>query len=122
MADGEYTAKSAYGIQFQGSFSKLRILSIWKAKAEPKYKFFKWTLLHKKILTANNLIKRNWSNDLICKLCNIDPETPTHLCKDCVFLKGSLVSFKTMAWIIITGHGADGGIHSQLIVKMPRKN
>ena len=51
------------------------------------YIFFAWTLLHKKILKANNMIKHNWSNDLACKLCGIDPETPTHLCKDCVFAK-----------------------------------
>jgi hypothetical protein len=57
--DGEYTAKSAYLIQFQGTFSKLKPMPIWKAKAEPKCRFFAWTLLHKKILTPNNLIKRN---------------------------------------------------------------
>jgi hypothetical protein len=55
--DGEYTAKSAYLIQFQGTFSKLKLMPIWKAKAEPKCGFFAWMLLHKKILTANNLIK-----------------------------------------------------------------
>jgi hypothetical protein len=85
--DGEYTAKSAYLIQFQGTFSKLKLMPIWKAKAEPKCGFFAWMLLHKKILTANNLIKRNWPNDLICKLCGTDPEMPTHLCKDCVLTK-----------------------------------
>jgi len=85
--DGEYTTKSAYGIQFISTFSKLKLLPIWKAKTEPKCRFFAWTLLHKKILTANNLAKRNWPNDPICKLCGIDPETPTHLCKDCIFTK-----------------------------------
>jgi hypothetical protein len=40
-----------------------------------------------KILTANNLMKRHWPNDPICKLCGVEPETPTHLCKDCVFSK-----------------------------------
>ena len=39
-ADGEYTAKSAYNNQFQGTFSKLKFLSIWKAKDEPKCRFF----------------------------------------------------------------------------------
>jgi hypothetical protein len=58
-ADGEYTAQSAYLIQFEGTFCKLRITPIWKAKAAPKCRFFAWTLLHKKILTANNLMKRN---------------------------------------------------------------
>jgi len=37
---GEYTTKSAYNIQFQGAFSKLRFMSIWKAKAEPKCRCF----------------------------------------------------------------------------------
>jgi len=84
---GEYTTKSAYKIQFQGTFSKLRIMPIWKAKTEPKCRFFAWTLMHKKILTANNLMKRGWTDDPICKLCTNDQETPTHLCKDCPFTK-----------------------------------
>jgi len=85
--DEEYTTKSAYQIQFKSSYSKLRLTPIWKAQTEPKCRFFAWTLLHKKILTANNLIKRNWPNDPTCKLCGIDPETPTHLCKDCPYSK-----------------------------------
>ena len=71
--DGEYTIKSAY--------------RIWKAKAEPKCRFFAWTLLHKKILTADNLSKRNWQHDPISKLCGIEHETPTHIWKDCPFTK-----------------------------------
>jgi hypothetical protein len=51
-ADGEYTAQSAYRIQFQGTFSKLNLSPVWKARAEAKCRFFAWTLLHKKILTA----------------------------------------------------------------------
>jgi hypothetical protein len=85
--DGEYTTRSAYCIQFEGVFSRIKISQIWKAKAEPKCRFFAWTLLHKKILTANNLNKRNWQHDPICKLCGLDQETPTHLCKDCSFTK-----------------------------------
>lgn len=86
-ADGEYTTKSAYNIQFQGAFCKLKLIPIWKAKAEPKCRFFACTLLHKKTLTANNLLKRHWPHDPICKLCGNEPETPTHLCKDCDFSK-----------------------------------
>jgi len=63
------------------------MMLIWKAKAEQNCIFFAWTLLHKKILTANNLMKRQWPHDPICKLCGSDPEMPTHLCKDCVFSK-----------------------------------
>ena len=65
-ADGEYTTKSAYRIQFEGTFSKMKIMPIWKAKAEPKCHVLAWTLLHKKILTANNLSKRNWQHNWIC--------------------------------------------------------
>jgi hypothetical protein len=94
-SDGEYTTKSAYRIQFEGSFCKLRILPIWRAKAEPKCRFFAWTLFHKKILTANNLMKRNWPNDPICKLCGDEPETPTHLCKDCTFSRQVWMNLKS---------------------------
>jgi hypothetical protein len=54
---------------------------------EPKCQFFAWTLLHNKILTANNLQKRGWNNDPICKLCKREPETVGHLAKDCIFTK-----------------------------------
>jgi hypothetical protein len=56
--DGEYTTKSAYRIQFQGQLKKLSITPIWKARAEPKCRILAWLLLHRKILTAENLEKR----------------------------------------------------------------
>jgi len=39
-SDGEYTAKSAYNIQFQAAFSKSKFMPIWKEKVEPKCRFF----------------------------------------------------------------------------------
>lgn len=86
-SDGEYSTKSAYLAQFHGSFAKLKLSPVWKAKTEPKCRFFAWTLLHNKILTANNLQKRGWNNDPICKLCKREPETVGHLAKDCIFTK-----------------------------------
>lgn len=83
--DGEYTASSAYRIQFTGRFKKMSITPIWRARAEQKGKTFAWILLQRKILTANNLARRNWPHDPICKLCNGTPETPTHLCKNCPY-------------------------------------
>jgi hypothetical protein len=84
---GEYTTKSAYHIQFRGRTKTRNISQIWKAKTEPKCRFFAWILLHKKILTANNLAKKGWPHDPQCKLCSNAAETPTHLCKDCPFTK-----------------------------------
>jgi hypothetical protein len=69
------------------SKKKFDIDSIWKAKTEPKCRFFARLLLHTKILTTNNLDKRGWSNDPLCKLCACELETPTHLCKDCMLTK-----------------------------------
>ena len=86
-ADGVYTTQSAYQIQFVGVYSRMKITPIWRAKAEHKCRFFAWTLMHKKILTANNFLKRGWTEDTECKLCDNDLETPTHLCKDCPFTK-----------------------------------
>jgi hypothetical protein len=62
-ANGEYSTQSAYRIQFQGRTKKFNIGPIWKAKTEPKCRFFAWLLLHRKILTADNLEKRGWPND-----------------------------------------------------------
>ncbi|KAJ1257562.1 hypothetical protein BS78_10G005700 [Paspalum vaginatum] len=85
--DGVYSTKSAYLAQFIGGHAKIKLLPIWKAKVEPKCRFFAWTLLRKKILTAENLQKRGWSNDPICKLCNQEPETIAHMFKNCVFAR-----------------------------------
>jgi hypothetical protein len=83
--DGQYSASSAYKIQFASNFSRMNLCPIWKAKVEPKCRFFAWTLLHKRILTADNLQKRGWPCNPICCLCNSAPETILHLCKDCPF-------------------------------------
>jgi hypothetical protein len=54
-ADGKYSTSSAYKIQFTTNFCKMKICPIWKARTEPKCCFFTWTLLHNRILTADNL-------------------------------------------------------------------
>jgi len=45
IVDEEYITKSAYQIQFEGSFSKLRLTPIWKAGAKPKCKYFAWMFI-----------------------------------------------------------------------------
>jgi hypothetical protein len=63
----------------------MKIDPIWKAKVEPKCCFFVWSLLHNKVLTADNLQKRHWQCNPVCCLCNSALETVTHLGKDCPF-------------------------------------
>ena len=50
-----------------------------------------------KIATANNLAKRNWTHDLICKLCGVDLETPTSPVQRLHIREASMVLSKTMA-------------------------
>jgi len=67
-------------------------------------RFFAQTLLHQKILMTNNMQKRDWPNDLICKVCTSYTKTSTHHCKVCPYTKKSgvannspVVLFKALA-------------------------
>ena len=82
---GAYSAASAYGAQFFGSYARFDTTKVWHTKAEPKCKFFAWLVLHGRILTADMLAVRGWPHDPRCLLCLQQPETSTHLCKDCPF-------------------------------------
>ena len=83
--DRRYTAKSAYKAQLHGTFSTVNGSWIWKAFAEGKQKFFTWLLLQNKILTADNLIIRNWPCNEVCTFCDQELETATHL--SCYFAR-----------------------------------
>jgi predicted RNA-binding protein YlxR (DUF448 family) len=69
-ADGVYSAKSAYEVQFRGTYSTLNCSALWKAKAEGKHRFFAWLLLQSRILTADKLLLRNWPCNPTCMLCD----------------------------------------------------
>jgi hypothetical protein len=56
---------------------------IWKAKAEPKCRFFAWLVMHDKALTADNMEKKNWQCDTTCALCFCQYETTSHLLTNC---------------------------------------
>ena len=60
---GTYSAASAYGAQFFGSYSRFDTTKVWSANAEPKCKFFAWLALHGRILTADMLAVRGWPHD-----------------------------------------------------------
>jgi hypothetical protein len=63
MADGKFSVSSAYDCQFRGSISQFPATPVWKAQVEPKCRFFAWLVLHGKILTVDNMLKRNWDCD-----------------------------------------------------------
>jgi hypothetical protein len=78
-ANGWYSVGSAYECQFAGSMSYFLAMEIWRAKAEPKCKFFVWLAMHNKMLTTDNMVKKNWECNLICSFCFCLPETANHL-------------------------------------------
>jgi hypothetical protein len=84
-SDGQYTAKSAYNLQFLGMTTSITVDTTWKTKAPPKCRFFTWLMLQKRIWTAARLQLREWPNDYFCQLCLRNLETTAHLFQDCPF-------------------------------------
>lgn len=93
---GEYSAASAYKMQFQGSIPTNDKSLIWSAKAAPRAKAFAWILLRGKCLTADNLAKRQIPHDPLCPLCHNEPETARHLIASCTFSKQVWASTATL--------------------------
>ncbi|KAJ3673296.1 hypothetical protein LUZ60_006670 [Juncus effusus] len=60
---------------------------LWKMHAPLKIKVFLWLLIHNKLLTADNLAKRNWPRYNRCKLCNRDFESASHLFFNCIYAR-----------------------------------
>ena len=91
FGDGQRMENTQPRVPKQYNFRGLLVNWKWCRYGKPRWNkkcnFFAWTLLHKNILIAHNLMKRQWPHDPICKLCGNNPKTPTHLCKDCVFSK-----------------------------------
>jgi hypothetical protein len=54
-ARAHYSSKSAYDIQFRGTYCTFNNKAIWRAKAEEKHRLFAWLLIQNKILTADLL-------------------------------------------------------------------
>lgn len=85
---GEYTVKQGY-FQMQGKKEPQHPESVWKQIWEnfsiPKINFFSWTLFHNKILTRDNLCKRNIASPHRCALCKNALETSVHLFIDCEY-------------------------------------
>ena len=86
-ANGEYSAKSAYEVQFLGSTACPMYKSVWKAWAPPKVKFFAWLATKNRIWTADRLAKRGWPNCGPCPLCKQTTESVDPLFVSCRMVK-----------------------------------
>jgi hypothetical protein len=86
----------AYDCQFNGSFSHFRAASIWKAITEPKCKFYAWIVFHNWVLTADNMLKKNWACNQMCALCLCSQESTDHLLTRC--------NYTEAVWNLLAGH------------------
>lgn len=82
-SSGEYSARSAYAIQFAGQIQSNHKSLIWKAWAPPKCKFFTWLLLQDRLWTSARLQLRGWENNYFCAICVRNLETAQHLFFEC---------------------------------------
>lgn len=80
---GTYTVASAYEVQFRGAMSFFPAKYLWSANTEPKCRFFAWLAMHDRVLTADNLAKRNCPHNELCSLCHACNETTDHLLTEC---------------------------------------
>jgi hypothetical protein len=55
--NGKYSSKSAYQVQFSGSFADFDWARLWSAKAENKCKMFCWLVLQNKLWTSDQILK-----------------------------------------------------------------
>jgi hypothetical protein len=65
------------------AFSTFPAKQIWQAKAEAKCNFFARLLLHNRVLTADNMLKRNWDFNPFYPFCMCMHETSDHLFSQC---------------------------------------
>ena len=85
--DGSYSSKSAYAAFFVGSIKFWSWRRIWKTWAPPRCKFFLWLVSHKRVWTADRLVKGNLPHPESCPLCDQEDETINHLLVGCVFAR-----------------------------------
>eukprot|EP00253_Pinus_taeda_P005327 PITA_05327 len=93
---GVYSANQGY-IQMQSKKDPVHPEGVWKLIWEcfsiPKINFFFWTLFQNKILTGENLCKRNIVGPHRCVFCKKALETSAHIFLECEFAQKTWSSF-----------------------------
>jgi hypothetical protein len=85
-SNGIYSSQSLYKIVNFRGIKPIYLPSIWDLKIPPRVHFFLWLLFENKILTRDNLAKKQNVNDKTCLFCE-ELETCHHLFFDCVIAK-----------------------------------
>jgi hypothetical protein len=93
----DYSAKSAYRVQFSGAIYSGFPATVWRCWAPGKCKFFLWTAALGRILTADALQMRGWENNYFCQLCFRNLETPWHILTECPWTRQVWAALASLA-------------------------
>jgi hypothetical protein len=102
-ANGQYSAASAYNLQFLGLVQSAMNTIVWKAWATPKAKHHAWLAFQNRLWTADRLEKRGWANCGLCPFCKQTTESTDHLFVHC--------RFTVRLWELLIGWLGLQGIH-----------
>jgi hypothetical protein len=80
---GVYSVSSIYAIVNFRGVMPVHISSVWKLKIPPRVHVFLWLLFYNKLLTKDNLHKRQEVPELCCVFC-LEEENIPHLFFECV--------------------------------------
>jgi hypothetical protein len=85
-ASGEYTSQSLYVVVNFRGVKPVFTPSVWKLNVPPRVHVFIWLVSDNKILTRDDLSKRQLVQDKRCLFCS-DLESVEHLCFECDIIK-----------------------------------
>jgi hypothetical protein len=86
-ANGEYSVKWGYQMQFQGSIESNFWTVIWQVWAPSRYKIFTWFMLQNQVWPMGWLLLQEWLNQYFCPLYFCSLETIFHLLIECPFTR-----------------------------------
>ena len=57
---------------------------VWDWMGPERIKTFLWLVMHERLLTNLECLKRGMTTDGTCSICNVDEETTLHVLHDCI--------------------------------------
>jgi hypothetical protein len=87
-ADGRFSSKSAYHMQFQGTVGLLGAPLIWHSFAPLRFKMHAWLALRRRCWTVDRRLRRGLPSHTLCPLCDAEDETLDYLSLHCSFAQG----------------------------------
>jgi phage FluMu protein Com len=102
---GVYSISSLYAIVNFGGIMPVHIPAVWRVKVQPRVHVFLWLLDNNKLLSKDNLAKRQHVPDIRCIFCN-EAESVAYLFFECAVAKeiNVLICFLYLAFGSVKRH------------------